>query len=504
VYIERVFADRVALPAANGLRLPARVRDVTIEFTALSLVDPTKVRFRYRLDGHDDEWQEAANRRQVFYTNLAPGRYRFHVKASNNSGVWNDAGAQLDFSIAPAIYQTLWFRIGAVLVVAGLVWGAFQYRVRRLRRDEKRLREVIEGIPVMSFSVEPDGSADLVNPRWLEFTGLSAGAAKDARAWESTIHPDDVAAYLDRWRKALAGGEPFESEARHRNAAGDYRWFHVQAQPLRDKQGRIVKWYGTMTDIEERKRAEEERERLRLLEVHLAHTNRLSMLGELTASLAHEINQPIGAVVASAGAGLRWLDRDAPELQRVREAIERIKDDGKRAADIISGLKAFYKKDESPQRRLLDVNEVVREMLILLHREAERHAIVMRTELAPGLPAVRADRVQLQQVLMNLMVNGIEAMERTGGELKISTEATGSGVRVSFSDTGPGIPADKVDQIFNAFVTTKPSGTGMGLAISRTIIESHAGQIWSEANDGGGAIFRFVLPAADDRKLQSS
>jgi PAS domain S-box-containing protein len=495
VYIEHVVADRKPYRLAKGLRLPPLVSDVTIEFTALSLVDPRSVRFRYRLEGHDGEWREAADRRQVSYANLTPGNYRFHVKASNNSGVWNETGAQLEFSIAPAFYQTSWFRLGCAVLFAGLIWGGVQLRVRRLRREEKRLREVIEGMPAMAFSVQPDGSPDLVNPRWLDYTGLSRSKAGDD-SWESAIHAADAATHLDKWRRALTSGEPFENEARHRSATGEYRWFLVQAVPLRDKQGKIVKWYGALTDIEERKRAEAERERLRRLETQLAHTNRLSMLGELTASLAHEINQPIAAAITSAGACLRWLDREEPELDRAREAILRIKEDGKRAADIIAGLKAFYRKEGSPQRTLLDVNEVVREMLVLLHREAERHSVGMRTELARELPAVRADRVQLQQVLMNLMVNGIEAMGEPGGELVIRTRSTGVGLEVSVSDTGVGIPADKMEQIFSAFVTTKSAGTGMGLAISRTIVESHGGRIWVEANAGPGATFHFTLPAA--------
>jgi PAS domain S-box-containing protein len=500
VYIERIVADRNPYPVTDGLRLPELVRDVTIEFTALSLVDPRNMKFRYRLVGHDNDWHESVDRRQVSYTNLRPGDYHFHVKASNNSGVWNEKGAELRFSIAPAFHQTTWFRLTCAVLLVALVWGGFQHRVRRLRRERKQLREIIEGIPAMAFSVRPDGSPELVNQRWLDYSGLSTSTLDGSRGWESTIHPDDVEAHLEKWRTALASGEPFESEARHRNTSGQYRWFLAQAVPLRDKQGKIVKWYGTLTDVEERKQAEEERERLRRLETQLAHTNRLSMLGELTASLAHEINQPIAAAIASAGACLRWLDREQPELDRAREAINRIKDDGKRAADIIAGVKSFYRKDGAPKRVLLDVNEVVREMLVLLHREAERHSVLMRTELAPALPAVRADRVQLQQVLMNLMVNGIEAMEGRGGELLITTGMGEGGIMVSVSDSGVGIPADKLDQIFSAFVTTKPAGTGMGLAISRTIVESHDGKLWAEANPGAGATFRFTLPAAKDAR----
>lgn len=496
VYVETVIADRKPYPVANGMRLPALARDVTIEFTALSLVDSQSLQFRYRLEGHDRDWQDAGDRRQAFYSNLGPGKFRFRVKAANNNGVWNEEGAQLEFSIMPAWYQTFWFRMGLALLLLGVILGGVQLRVHRLRREEKRLREVIGGIPAMAFSVYPDGSPDLVNQRWLDYAGLPKSRAVGGR-WESTIHPDDVEAHLARWRASLASGQPFESEARHRSAAGEYRWFHVQALPLRDKQGKVIKWYGTLTDIEERKRAEAERERLRRLETHLAHTNRLSMLGELTASIAHEINQPIGAAIASASAGLRWLDREQPALREAREALIRIKDDNKRAADIITGLKAFYRKEAPPQRALLDVNEAVREMLVVLRGEADRHAVNMRTELAPDLPPVRADRVQLQQVLMNLMVNGFEAMAKTGGELVIRTTTADRFVQVSVSDTGAGIPCDQMEHIFSAFVTTKAAGTGMGLAISRTIVDSHDGRLWAEANQPGpGSTFSFTLPVA--------
>lgn len=493
VYIEQVTADRKTYEPTEGLRLPPLIRDLAIDFTALSLVAPEKVRFRYKLEGYDDEWHDAGNRRQAFYTNLSPSSYRFRVVASNNTGVWNEEGALLDFSIAPAFYQTIWFRLAWVGFFLLLLWASFQLHTRRVRREEKRLRAAIEGIPTMAFSLHPDGSPDLVNQRWLDYTGSS-----DAGGWEAAIHPDDVEAHVSKWRAALASGKPFENEARHRSASGEYRWFLVRAVPLRDQQGRAVKWYGALTDIEERKRAEQERERLRRLEAELAHTNRVSMLGELTASLAHEINQPIAAAITNAGACLRWLNREQPEIQRAREALTRIKDDGKRATEIITRLKAFYKKDIAPQRELLDVNEVIGEMLVLLRSEADLHSVAMRTGLAADLPTVRADRVQLQQVLMNLIVNGIEAIGDAEGELTISTRRAESEVMVSVSDTGAGLPADKVEQIFSAFFTTKVEGTGMGLAISRTIVESHGGKLWAEANVGRGATFHFTLPVASD------
>ena len=230
----------------------------------------------------------------------------------------------------------------------------------------------------------------------------------------------------------------------------------------------------------------------------LAHMARVTTLSALTASIAHEINQPIAAAVTSAGACLRWLNRDQPEVQRAREAAMRIEENGKRAAEIITHVKAFYKKDVSPHRELVSVNDVVGEMLVLLRSEADRHSVVMRTELAADLPSVSADRVQLQQVLMNLMLNGMEAMSEHGGELKISTRRDALEVMVSVSDTGMGIPAGKLEEIFNAFFTTKAGGTGMGLAISSTIIESHGGRLWATVNPGRGATFHFTLPTTPE------
>ncbi|HEV2828361.1 MAG TPA: ATP-binding protein, partial [Pyrinomonadaceae bacterium] len=226
----------------------------------------------------------------------------------------------------------------------------------------------------------------------------------------------------------------------------------------------------------------------------LAHMARVTTLSALTASIAHEINQPISAAITSAGACLRWLNQDQPEVQRAREAAMRIEEDGKRAAEIISHLKSFYKKDVSPERELVSINDVVGEMLVLLRNEAARHSVTMRTELAADLPLIRADRVQLRQVLMNLMLNGMEAMSEKGGELRINTQEQGRDLKVSVSDTGVGIPADKMEDIFNAFVTTKVHGTGMGLSISSTIIESHGGRLWAIANPGTGATFLFTLP----------
>jgi len=246
-------------------------------------------------------------------------------------------------------------------------------------------------------------------------------------------------------------------------------------------------------------RLQEERERLRHMEEDLAHVNRVSTLGELAASLSHELKQPITAAITNANTCLRWLKRDQPDIEEASAAATRIVQDGNRAADIMDRLRSFYTKDTPVARALVDVNDLIREMLILLRSEANRYAIPMRTDLGFKLSRVSADRVQLQQVLMNLMLNGIEAMRDTGGELIVRSGPRDKGqLLVSVSDTGVGLPADKADHIFNAFFTTKSQGSGMGLAISRSIVESHGGTLWAASNPGRGATFHFTLPAAAD------
>jgi PAS domain S-box-containing protein len=361
-----------------------------------------------------------------------------------------------------------------------------------LQQSEDRLRLVIDTIPAHVWSTRPDGSVDFINRRWLETSGL---AMEDTLAWDlrSTVHPDDLARYVNEWHAALATGLPMESEVRLRQADRKYRWCLTRNVPLRNEVGNIIKWYGTAIDIEDRKRAEEERETLR---ADLAHVNRISILGELAASVSHELKQPIAAAMTDANTCIRWLKRDQPDVDEALQATSRIIKDGSHATEIIDRLRSLYKKSP-PQRELVDVDEIVCEMLVLLRGEATRYSISMRTELAPDLPKITADRVQLQQVLMNLMLNAIEAMKDTAGELTIKTEMGQGGLAlISVSDTGVGLPNEKTEQIFYAFFTTKPQGTGMGLSISRSIVESHGGHLWATANSERGATFYFTVPIA--------
>ena len=488
VRIERVIADHKDYPVAEMLHLPALTRDVEIDYTALSFAAPQKVQFRYMLLDHDSDWQDATTRRRAFYTNLGPGNYRFRVIACNNSGVWNEEGASLNFAITPAYYQTNWFRVLCAAALLGLLWAAYLLRIRQLRVQEKKLRDVVETIPTFAWTSLPDGSVDFVNRHWLDYTGLSTEQSVGS-GWEAAVHPADLKRHKDRARASVATGEPLESEVRFRRADGVYRWFLLRAVPLRDGRGKILKWYGTSTDIEDRKHAEQ-------LQSDLAHINRVTTMGELTASFAHELKQPIAATVTNAKTCMLWLKRDQPDLEEACGAASRIVEDGKRAGDIIERLRSLYKKSP-PKRELVDVNEIVQEMVVLLRGEANRYAVSVRADLATELSKLRADRVQLQQVLMNLMLNAIEAMKDTGGILTVKTQPEQDGrVMISVSDTGMGLPADQADQIFNAFFTTKPQGSGMGLSITRSIVESHGGRVWATDNSGRGAAFHFSLPAA--------
>jgi C4-dicarboxylate-specific signal transduction histidine kinase len=245
---------------------------------------------------------------------------------------------------------------------------------------------------------------------------------------------------------------------------------------------------------ESRNRAEEA---LRQARADLAHVNRVTTMGELTASLAHEVNQPIAAAVTDANTCLRWLTRDHPDVEEARQAASRMIKDAARASDIISRIRTLFKKG-TPQRELVDVNEVVREMIVLLRSEATRYSISVRTELSGDLPQIMGDRLQLQQVLMNLMINGIDAMKEVDGtrELAIKSQrAENEQLLVSVSDTGVGLPPQQADQIFSAFFTTKVHGTGMGLRISRSIIEAHGGRLWATDNPLRGASFHLTLPS---------
>jgi len=309
------------------------------------------------------------------------------------------------------------------------------------------------------------------------------------------IHPEDRGRVEAIRQSSAQAKSDFATEYRLLLPDGHIKYLHTIGHCLVGSSG-DVEYIGTLMDITERKRAELERERLRQAQADLAHINRVSTMGELTASLAHEIKQPITAAATNARTCMGWLAREHPDLEEAKATAARLVKDVTRASEIISRIGSLFKK-EALQRELVDINELIVEMAALLRNEAARHAIAIENDLAEDLPQIIADRVQLQQVLMNLMLNGVEAMkdQGTAGRLTIRSRRGENGeLLVSVSDTGLGLRAEQAEQIFNAFFTTKPHGTGMGLPISRSIVESHGGRLWATSNPGPGATFQFTLP----------
>jgi PAS domain S-box-containing protein len=369
-----------------------------------------------------------------------------------------------------------------------------------LQRADAELQlqvELLQQLPVSAWTLNPDGTPDFVNQVWLEFSGQTLDFIRShPEAWMTAIHPEDREMAAKSFREGVHSGKGFAFETRSLRAQDDtYRWHLQQAVVLRDAEGKVLKFVGTTTDIDDQKRIEEA---LRQSQGDLARINRVTTMGELTASLAHEISQPISGAITNANVCLRKLTSDTPDLDELRTAVTRFGRDARRAAEIIARIRSQFEKG-SVNPETLGVSEMIQETVALLRDEAMRYNITVRTELAADLPQVVGDRVQLQQVAMNLIVNSIEAMKDVDGirEMVIrSQRAENDQILVSVSDTGPGFPPELVEQIFDPFFTTKPHGTGMGLRISRSIIESHGGRLWAISSPGRGATFHVNLPVA--------
>jgi PAS domain S-box-containing protein len=366
-----------------------------------------------------------------------------------------------------------------------------------LRRSESYLAQAQRLAHIGSWAWEiPSRNALYISEEWYRIYGFDPEDGMPS--WEQRlerVHPEDRARWQVTIDRAIAEKSDYDVEFQTRPSHGSGRYIHSVGHPVLGPSGELVQFVGVSMDVTESKQAEQEHERLRQELANLAHLNRVSTMGELTASLAHEIKQPIGAAVTNADACVRLLDRDQPDMLEAREAALEMAKDARRAADIIDRVRLLYQKGSS-QLNVVDVNEVIGEMVVMLQNEANRNSVAMRIDLAQGLPKLMADRVQLQQALMNLMLNGIEAMRDTSGELSIKSQLAEDGqLLISVADTGVGLPAESADKIFDAFFTTKPQGTGLGLAITRSIVQSHGGRIWASANSGRGATFSFTLPS---------
>src|SRR6266850_731613 len=374
----------------------------------------------------------------------------------------------------------------------------------RLRESERNLRQLTETIPEMLWSATPEGAIDYCNTRLSDYTGFDAEQVM-GDGWTKLVHPDDVDHAVQEWSSCIRTGVAYRIEVRTFHAAdATYRWCLTHARPLRDEHGGIRKWYGTVVDMHDWRQAQEE---LRQTQEKLAHMMRVITMGELTASIAHEVNQPLSGILTNAGTCLRMLAADPPDVAGACETARRTIRDANRTSEVIVRLRALFSGKELTTESM-DLNEATREVIALSMNELQRHLVMLRPELADDLPLVTANRVQLQQVILNLLRNASDAMAGIDDgprQLLIRTERDeGDRVRLTVQDVGVGLEPHVMDKLFQAFFTTKSSGMGIGLSVSRSIIEKHGGRLWGEPNDGPGATFAFSIPRVPERTTDAA
>lgn len=365
-----------------------------------------------------------------------------------------------------------------------------------LRDSEQQLRRLVDAIPTQIWSATAEGNPTYINKRLAQSLGLGVadlapgGANPIGQSITAAIHPADAEWVERALRQSFATGEPFLLKYRQRRADGVYRWVTGRGEALRDPQGTIVQWYGVIYDIDDEVQAQDE---LRRTRERLAISTQAASLAELSASIAHEVNQPLAAIVAYSHACFRWLSADPPNVERAKVVAEQIVSDANAASDVVGRIRALFRRS-TDTRSPVQLGGLVAETRSFLVDEATRRRVRLVIEIEDNLPALALDRVQIQQVLINLVRNGMEAMETSNDTrtLKLRVHRTAEVIQVEVSDTGPGV--EFPDCIFEPFYTTKQSGMGMGLAICRSIVESHGGRLWVSANEPRGATFIFNLP----------
>ncbi len=369
-----------------------------------------------------------------------------------------------------------------------------------LRMRELNLLQITETIPEMLWSASPDGAIDYCNGRLLEYAGMSRGQAM-GEGWMKLLHPDDVEPTAELWNSCVQSGAPYRVEVRTFRAADRaYRWCMASALPLLDREGRIIRWHGTVVDMHDWKQAQEE---LRNTQAELARMTRVMTIGQLTASIAHEVNQPLSGIVTNASTCLRMLGSDPPNIDGARETARRTIRDGNRASEVMARLRALFSKKQIDVEPL-DLNEAAREVITLLSGELQRNNVIVKREFSDHLPTVHGDRVQLQQVIVNFIHNGADAMDKVDDrprQLLIRTETDGNHVTVSVRDSGVGFAPDIGERLFEPFFTTKEEGMGIGLSVSRSIVEAHHGRLWAVRNDGPGSTFAFSIPRESSQSI---
>lgn len=366
-----------------------------------------------------------------------------------------------------------------------------------LHERERLLWQLVETLPAMIDCAAPNGEPVYRSQRLRAFLGYEleeldgSGKSRLTGTLDAGVHPDDVAGVKEQYAHSLLTGEPYARRHRLRRFDGEYRWVETRAAPMLNPEGAIMQWNVICLDIDGEVRAQEE---LRLAQGRLARASQAASLAELSASIAHEVNQPLAAVVANSHACQRWLTADPPNMERASRIVERIIRDANGAADVVSRIRALFKQSVETGRSSTVLSSVITEVCDLMAEEAMRRHARIDIDIETDVPSVALDRVQIQQVLSNLIRNGIEAIDRDSSDKAIRTRVrrTDGAVQIEISDNGPGV--EFPDRIFQPFFTTKEHGMGMGLAICRSIVESHGGRLWVEKNEPRGATFIFTLP----------
>lgn len=527
--IQKLQQQNDALRLENAERSEAMTRAQVAEQEIRQTVDTVPALIaRYRPDGFMDfrnkNWREYTGLSQ---DNLGGRRWGSALHPDDEEMVereWRNHIAtgepfELEQRLRKADGEYRWHRVRRVPLRGEtgevIKWYAIAFDIDDRKRTEDALRTseadlakaryelqlIIDTIPVLVLRHRADGIIDYVNEVGRTYSGLAT--TKWTTRTSIITHPDDIPRLEAAWDAALVTGEPFESEVRLRRADGEYRWFVTRRVPLR-RNGDVIAWYAATYDIEDRKRAEteliESERRFREAQMELAHASRVVTMGQFTASIAHEVNQPLAALLTNAETALRWFARQPPDLEKAKSSIERVIDDGKRAADIVNRIRDFSRKAPMRKERL-EVNAAILEVLGLTRVAMSDHGVSAKTQLSADLPYVLGDKVQLQQVILNLIMNAVEAMSEVSGglrELRICTSEADSGsVLVAISDSGPGLPPAGLARIFEAFHTTKASGLGIGLSICRSIVDAHGGRLWATPNEPRGAVFCMMLPIAE-------
>lgn len=466
-FVNQRYLDYVGLPA-----------DRILDFGFADVIHPDDV------DGLMTAWRDAQDKD----TSLAQAR----IRRFDGEYRWFYFAGQ---KFADANGTVRWFGVDLDIEELKRTEVALIASEAALRDSERELQQIISSIPGLTWSSDATGATRFWSQQYLDYAGVQLEDVLGFK-FADYIHPDDRDHILEMWTEIIAAGVPGEAELRLRRADGEYRWFLIRACPFFDEAGDLTQWFGVNVDIENRKRAEAD---LRQSQNDLAHVTRMTTIGELAVSIAHEVNQPLMAVVTNAGACLRWLDGAQTDIAMARQAAERIVRDGHRAGDIITSLRNLARKS-SPRMEKVWLDQVIQVVLDLLQNEFQRQGVVAKTQIEARTIAIQGDSTQLQQVVLNLIMNAVEAMSgsATGASrLTVRAEIRDGEAIVSVADTGPGLGTDDPDRLFEAFTTTKTEGIGMGLSICRSIIEAHNGRIWAANNGPRGSVFSFTLPLAE-------